>query len=121
MTLDQQRLADFLSHIIEAIDRIEHYTAGLDEQAFLATPLVQDAVIRNLEIVGEASHGIERHAPEFAAAHPELPLSFAYQMRNAIAHGYSKVDLQVVWRTIKVDLPPLRQNVQRARSRSDPG
>ena len=69
--------------------------------------MAQDAVIRNLEIIGEASHSIEIHFPEFAASHQELPLSFAYQMRNAVAHGYFKVDLEIVWKTIEDDLPQL--------------
>ena len=73
--------------------------------------LVQDAVIRNLEIIGEASNNIQQHCPDFAAAHPELPLSSAYQMRNAIAHGYFKVDFEIVWKTIQRDLPNLRQRV----------
>jgi hypothetical protein len=54
----------------------------------LQNDLVQDAVIRNLEILGEASNNIQKHFPAFAAQHPELPLAFAYQMRNAVAHGY---------------------------------
>jgi predicted nucleotidyltransferase len=49
-----------------------------------------DAVIRDLEIIGEASNNIEKRPPEFAAAHPERPLPSAYEMRNAVAHGYSK-------------------------------
>jgi uncharacterized protein with HEPN domain len=69
--------------------------------------MAQDAVIRNLEIIGEASHKIERHYPEFATAHPELPLAFAYQMRNAVAHGYFRVDMEIVWKTIQGDLPAL--------------
>jgi uncharacterized protein with HEPN domain len=55
--------------------------------------MIQDAVIRNFEIIGEASKNIERLAPEFVAAHPELPLAFAYDMRNLLAHGYYKVDV----------------------------
>jgi uncharacterized protein with HEPN domain len=73
---------------------------------------MQDAVIRNLEIIGEASRNIERKHPDFTAAHPELPLSFAYEMRNALAHGYFKVDLAIVWKTVETDLPPLRQQVR---------
>ena len=57
--------------------------------------MVQDAVIRNFGIIGEASRNIERSNPGFGAAHPELPLSFAYEMRNVLAHGYFKVDLGV--------------------------
>jgi uncharacterized protein with HEPN domain len=69
-------------------------------------------VVRNFEIIGEASRNIERHHPEFAAAHPELPLAIAYEMRNALAHGYFKVDLGIVWRTIQRDLPHLLELVR---------
>jgi len=116
MTRDQQRLTDYLTHILEAIERIERYTEDIDEVAFLNSHLVQDAVIRNFEIIGEASNNIEKHFPEFAAAHPELPLSFAYQMRNAVAHGYFKVDFEIVWKTIHRDLPGLHALVQDARA-----
>lgn len=111
MSRDQERLADYLEHILEAIRRVERYTKGMDEPAFVANEMAQDAVIRNIEIIGEASHNIEVHYPEFASAHPTLPLAFAYQMRNAIAHGYSKVDLQIVWRTVQNDLPGLSRQV----------
>lgn len=90
MSRDPQRLADYLAHIAEAIGRIDRYTANLDESTFLNDQLVQDAVVRNLEILGEASNNIERHCPEFAAQHPELPLAFAYQMRNALATAISR-------------------------------
>ena len=68
-------------------------------------------VIRQLEIVGEACRNIERDHPDFAAAHPELPLAFAYEMRNALSHGYFKVDLAIVWKTIETDLPELYARV----------
>jgi uncharacterized protein with HEPN domain len=112
MTHEQQRLADYLDHILEAIERIDQYTADIDELAFLNNPLVQDAVIRNVEIIGEASNNIEKRYPEFSLKHPELPLSFAYQMRNAVAHGYFKVDFEIVWKTIHRDLPQLYRQVQ---------
>ena len=116
MSRDQQRLADYLAHILEAIERIDRYTEGMVLPAFLENQLVQDAVIRNLEIIGEASHNVETQCPEFAAAHPELPLVFAYQMRNAVARGYFKVDLQVVWNTIQRDFPRLHAPVQEAQA-----
>lgn len=112
MSRDKQRLADYLAHILEAIARIERYTEDMDEEVFLGNELAQDAVIRNIEIVGEASRNIEVHHPDFAAAHPELPLAFAYQMRNAVAHGYFKVDFEIVWKTIQNDLPGLSRQVQ---------
>lgn len=114
MSRDQQRLADYLAHIVEAVERIYRYTDDVDELAFMDNQLIQDAVIRNLEIIGEASHNIETHYPDFVKNHPELPLAFAYQMRNAIAHGYFKVDFEIVWKTIHRDLPGLHAQIQSA-------
>jgi uncharacterized protein with HEPN domain len=112
MSRDQQRLVDYLAHILEAIERVERYTKDMAEVTFLENELVQDAVIRNFEIIGEASKNIETHYPEFATAHPELPLAFAYQMRNSVAHSYFKVDFEIVWETIHSDLPGLRAQIR---------
>jgi uncharacterized protein with HEPN domain len=112
MTRDLQRLADYLAHILEAIKRIKEYVSEMDEVAFLGNKLVQDAVIRNFEIIGEASNNIEKHFPEFVAMHPELPLASAYQMRNAIAHGYFKVDFEIIWKTIHSELPGLYAQIR---------
>ena len=115
MKRDPQRLPDYLNHILEAIERIEEYVSELDEMAFLGNKLVQDAVIRNFEVIGEASNNIEKRFPEFVAAHPELPLASAYQMRNAVAHGYFQVDFEILWKTIQRDLPGLHNKVEAIR------
>ena len=115
MKRDPQRLPDYLNHILEAIERIEEYVSELDEMAFLGNKLVQDAVIRNFEVIGEASNNIEKRFPEFVAAHPELPLASAYQMRNAVAHGYFQVDFEILWKTIHRDLPSLHTKVEEIR------
>jgi uncharacterized protein with HEPN domain len=112
MTGDEQRLADYLAHILESIERIQHYVTDIDELTFLDSKLIQDAVIRNFEILGEASNNIEKRYPEFVRKHPELRLSSAYQMRNALAHGYFKIDFEVVWRTIQNDLPDFYKMVK---------
>lgn len=112
MSGDRQRLADYFCHILLAIERIERYTAELDASEFRGAEMVQDAVIRNFEFIGEASRNIQRDHPQFGTEHPELPLSFAYEMRNALAHGYFSVDLGIVWRTIKNDLPGLGDQVR---------
>ncbi len=101
-----QRLADYLTHILQAIERIQRYTDDMDEAGFLQNEMAQDAVI------GEACRNIERNHPDFVAAHRDLPFSFAYEMRNALAHGYFKVDLGIVWKTIESDLPHLQQQLQ---------
>ncbi|WP_366914907.1 HepT-like ribonuclease domain-containing protein [Alkalimonas sp.] len=59
----------------------------------------------------KASRNIEKHFPEFTQAHPDLPLAYAYQMRNALAHGYFKIDFEIVWKTIEHDLPNLYQQI----------
>ncbi len=117
MTRDPQRLSDFLTHILEAIERIEEYVSDLDEMAFLENKLVQDAVIRNFEVIGEASNNIEKRFPEFVTTHPELPLASAYQMRNAVAHGYFKVDFEILWKTIQRELPGFYAKVQGVREK----
>lgn len=114
MTAHPNRLKDYLGHVVTAIERIERYTGDMTEPVFLDDERTQDAVIRNLEIIGEACRNVERHAPDFAAAHPELPLAAAYQMRNAVAHGYFEVDLPVVRRTVRNDLPALKARVLEA-------
>jgi uncharacterized protein with HEPN domain len=111
MSRDPQRLQDYLEHILEAINRIQDYCADIDEAGFLESHLIQDAVIRNFEIIGEASKNIDHLFPEFASSNPDLPLLIAYEMRNVLAHGYFKVDLQIVWKTIEMDLPMIQEQV----------
>jgi uncharacterized protein with HEPN domain len=88
----------------------------IDELNFLSNKLIQDAVIRNFEVIGEASNNIDRLFPEFLQAHPQLPLIDAYEMRNALAHGYFKVDLKIVWDTIQKHLPALYVELSRIKS-----
>lgn len=111
MSKEKLRLSDFLQHVQDAIERVDRYTSPVIEADFLNNEMVSDAVIRNFEVIGEACHNIERDFPDFASAHPELPLKFAYEMRNAIAHGYYKVDLAQVWASIQTDLPILHKQV----------
>lgn len=110
------RVPDYLGHILEAIERIEAYVADLDEAAFLASRLVQDAVIRNIEVIGEASNNIQRADPAFAAQHDHIPWQLMYAMRNRVSHGYDKVDFEIVWRTIHGDLRDLYRLVQKVQA-----
>ena len=106
------RLVDYLDHVVEAIERIERYTAETAFADFIASDMAQDAVIRNLEIIGEACRNIERNDPAFGARNPDFPLKAAVEMRNVLAHGYFGVDLEIVWRTIHTNLPGLRLQAQ---------
>jgi uncharacterized protein with HEPN domain len=110
------RVPDYLGHILKAMERIGRYTSGMTEMAFLQSELVQDAVIRNIEIIGEASNSIQRVDPQFSAHHDNIPWLVMYTMRNRVAHGYDKVDLEIVWKTIQGDLPSLYAQIQEAQA-----
>ena len=110
---DVLRIPDYLEHILEAIERIDRYLEDTDEVAFLNDQKTQDAVVRNFEIIGEAAHNIESYHAKFAAAHPEVPWTVVYAMRNRVAHGYFKVDLGMIWKTIHTDLPELHEQIKR--------
>ncbi len=114
MTEKDARLRDYLAHIRQALSRIDRYIRKLSRDEFLADELVQDAVIRNLEIIGEARRNIDRHAPDFVAANPDLPVQSAYEMRNVLTHAYFEVDLDIVWRTVQIDLPALARKIDEA-------
>jgi uncharacterized protein with HEPN domain len=103
------RTPDYVRHILDAIARIRTYTAPLSPETFEATPMAIDAVVRNLEIIGEAAHNIVLIDPGFAAAHSEIPWNAMYAMRNLVAHGYFAVDTDVVWHTAQRNLPELER------------
>lgn len=105
------RLIDYLEHMLEAIGRIRRYTADETEAAFLQDELVQDAVIRNIEIIGEAANNIQQADAGFVERHADVPWKVMRAMRNRVSHGYFEVDLAIVWRTIQEDLPKMEVQI----------
>lgn len=105
------RIADYLAHIQEAIGRIQRYTKGLDKLTFLGHDMTQDAVIRNIEIIGEAANNIRKVDPGFAEQHADIPWAVMYAMRNRVSHAYHAIDFELVWQTIGTDLPPIQDHV----------
>lgn len=103
MTRAERRLDDYLGHILEAIERIDRYVDGLDERAFLNNQLVQDAVTRNFEIIGEASNNIEKHHPDFAAAHPGEWTSSRRAQRHGDPHDPGRYPIQLRRRPLSTD------------------
>ena len=83
MSQEPHQLVDYINHILAAIERIQRYCANADEVVFLQDEMLQDAVIRNFEVIGEASKNIDRKFPDFLRKNPSLPLIDAYEMRNA--------------------------------------
>lgn len=110
---DAIRIETYLEHILEAIKRINEYTYDMIDLTFYNDKLVQDAVIRNFEIIGEAACNIDRYHSDFLKEHPELPFRQAYEMRNSLAHGYFKTDFEIVWNTIENDLPLLDRSIKK--------
>ena len=100
----------YLQHILDAIARIESYVDGVDESDFYATPLLQDGVIRQLEIIGEA---VRRLSDHLRASYPETPWHDIAGMRDKLIHDYFGVDLETVWLTAHDDLPQLKGEVRR--------
>jgi uncharacterized protein with HEPN domain len=107
----RSRTPEYLQHILQAIERIGRYTAGLDVSAFLDDLKTQDAVLRNIEIIGEAARNVERADPQFVAQHPDVPWPAIYAMRNRVTHGYFEVDMEIVWQTTQTDLPHLKARI----------
>jgi uncharacterized protein with HEPN domain len=107
----ESRIREYLQHILEAIDRATSYISEMDFAAFERDTRTQDAVIRSVEIIGEAAKRVRSADPEFAARHSAIPWDVMYGMRNRIVHDYFEIDLKVVWQTVLSDLPTLRQQI----------
>jgi uncharacterized protein with HEPN domain len=93
------RIPEYLRHILDAIDRATGYVAGLDLVAFESDTRTQDAVIRSIEVIGEAANKARLADPDFATGHSHIPWDVMYGMRNRIVHDYFEIDLAIVWQT----------------------
>ncbi|MDZ4656940.1 MAG: DUF86 domain-containing protein [Bythopirellula sp.] len=98
----------YLAHIRDAIERIDCFTSG-GRDHFLGEPMVQDAVIRNLEVIGEAVKGLSM---DLRTANPDLPWQRIAGMRDVLIHHYFGVKLETVWQVVVDHLPQLRQRVK---------
>jgi uncharacterized protein with HEPN domain len=94
----------FLLHIRDAIHQIEEYIAGYSYEQFLADKKTQDAVIRQLEIIGEATSNLEE---TFKKQNAEIPWREIADFRNVLAHEYWDVDLAIVWKATQEDVKAL--------------
>jgi uncharacterized protein with HEPN domain len=99
----------FLNHIIESIEKIESYLIDISKREFLSLKEKQDAVIRNIEIVGEAAKNISK---VFQDNHPTIPWKEMIRTRDKIVHGYFGVDLDITWDIVKNHLPNLKEQIQ---------
>lgn len=98
----------FLEHIMEAITNIEDYTRGFSQEDFIANRQAADAVIRNLEIIGEA---VKNLTEDFKIASVHIPWRDIADLRNVLIHEYFGVDKEKVWLMIKNDIPELKNEI----------
>lgn len=100
----------YLRHMADALLRVNEYVAGVSEVEFRQRRMVQSAVVRELEIIGEATRNL---SADFRTANAEIDWAAVMAMRNRLIHAYFDVDLSVVWEVIHDDLPKLAAFVQR--------
>lgn len=98
-----------LLHILDAIEAIESYTAGVDLDGFVANSMMFDATLRQLEIIGEASN---RLSEELLQNNGDVPWARIIGLRNLVAHEYFGIDDFTIWNVVKLNLPPLKSKIQ---------
>jgi uncharacterized protein with HEPN domain len=108
------RAPDYFEHLLQACDRILQYTSEMTRDQFLADSMVQDAVLRNIEILGEATRNLMECLPDLQSTYPQIPWIDIYGMRNRIAHGYFFINFELVWTVAVKDIPELRQKIAKA-------
>lgn len=99
----------YLNHILDCINKIQVYTKGMNQGEFLNNSLIQDGVIRNLEIIGEATRQLDQ---SFRLRYPQIEWKKIAGMRDKLIHDYIGVDLWAVWGVIEKIIPDFYEQIQ---------
>ena len=98
----------YIGHIRDSIERIFGYVEGVDYDTFACNGMIIDAVVRNLEIIGEAANHL---SGKFCQNHDQIKWRNIIDMRNLLIHNYAGVNIKVVWDTCSIDLPELKSQL----------
>ena len=98
----------YIEHILSSINSIQEYISGLSLETFLEDRKTQDAVVRQFEIIGEAT---KRISLDFRDNHPDIPWSHMAGMRNVLIHDYIDVNFEIVWKTANEDIPLVKEAI----------
>ena len=104
-------LGDYIADMLSAAREVEEFTVGMDFDTFSTDKKTVNAVIRSLEVMGEAAKRIPENVRE---RYPDVPWKRMAGMRDKLIHEYTGVDLDIVWTVIKEELPPVRQVIREA-------
>jgi len=99
----------FIKDILESIDKVELYIGEMSKSDFRKNSAIQDAAVRRIEIIGEAAKNI---AADFKKEHKEIPWKDICGMRDVLTHDYFGLNFEKVWKTVKEDLPPLKEQIK---------
>ena len=107
MTGDKDKV--YVEHILESVSNIESFVSGKTYEEFLGNRLLQDGVVRELEIIGEAAKNVSDNLKNSS---PEIPWKKITGMRDKIVHDYFSIDVNAVWKTAQEDLKPLKSTLE---------
>ena len=108
--MSKRKISLYIDDINDSIKNIEKFTKGISFEEFAKSRLLIDATVRNLEVIGEAARNI---SGEIRTKHPQIEWRDIVGMRNRIIHEYFGVDLEIIWKAVKEELPELKKQIRK--------